>query len=700
MSYENFYSHEQINEQKVREATRYLSQALDRLKKNSNFNKYYGDANIGDFLPLIIKESRLINNKKSSSGAIGYFQLKSDAIEDAKQELRKLGISKFYNPENPEDNCILGIIYFLHNKNLIKNKLKGYNYDSEFELMAYNGGPKRVKSIIDVYKKENPNIGNNLKWGPFAKWLVGKLEYSSPTQSFSEEYNIYYKNYFSKDWSLDNTEIIFSGIKTKKGKIYEMINYVEKINAIKSTNQEKLKNKEKGKIKGQTQSQLQRLGLVINYNKELDSFNGDGFFDESWYNFKKFIKYNSFYIQIKALNGDGAIKILERAGINPSEENLKKFYDLNDLENDDGIKADKYYLMPNIKSRLIKSKKGEGVGKILERAGINPSEENIDKFYQINNLKSGSIIEIGKYYLLPAGKEDKNITGENREILLEKKPDFYKWLNSIEVKNNTLKGKLFILDPGHGGADPGAIPIAKDEKGRAIPYKQSDISESDKVTKNGKGDGKLHIVEARVVMDVSYRLAKLIKENGGEVKITHYFQNGIDNSVWTKSSLYSAQGLLDPIQNHDTWGDNTKKRFNEKSIEGLKKRVEIRNKFKIGKKKKNIYFLSIHADNQSYKDAIGINILHSKRNTGQRNFAKVLSENIGEIRNMKTTFSTRTTGIFVLNPIYGAHSQNVLIELGNMNNENTTYALRNSETRQEYAEGIFKGLLKTCSSSQ
>lgn len=700
MSYENFYSHEQINEQKVREATRYLSQALDRLKKNSNFNKYYWDANIWDFLPLIIKESRLINNKKSSSGAIGYFQLKSDAIEDAKQELRKLWISKFYNPENPEDNCILWIIYFLHNKNLIKNKLKWYNYDSEFELMAYNWWPKRVKSIIDVYKKENPNIWNNLKWGPFAKWLVWKLEYSSPTQSFSEEYNIYYKNYFSKDWSLDNTEIIFSWIKTKKWKIYEMINYVEKINAIKSTNQEKLKNKEKGKIKWQTQSQLQRLWLVINYNKELDSFNGDGFFDESWYNFKKFIKYNSFYIQIKALNWDWAIKILERAWINPSEENLKKFYDLNDLENDDGIKADKYYLMPNIKSRLIKSKKWEWVGKILERAWINPSEENIDKFYQINNLKSWSIIEIWKYYLLPAWKEDKNITWENREILLEKKPDFYKWLNSIEVKNNTLKWKLFILDPWHWGADPWAIPIAKDEKGRAIPYKQSDISESDKVTKNWKWDGKLHIVEARVVMDVSYRLAKLIKENGWEVKITHYFQNWIDNSVWTKSSLYSAQWLLDPIQNHDTWWDNTKKRFNEKSIEWLKKRVEIRNKFKIWKKKKNIYFLSIHADNQSYKDAIWINILHSKRNTWQRNFAKVLSENIWEIRNMKTTFSTRTTWIFVLNPIYWAHSQNVLIELWNMNNENTTYALRNSETRQEYAEWIFKWLLKTCSSSQ
>jgi hypothetical protein len=60
-----------------------------------------------------------------------------------------------------------------------------------------------------------------------------------------------------------------------------MINYVEKINAIKSTNQEKInkpssieakKSQEKGKIITQTQSKTERLKLVMEYNKSKDEF--------------------------------------------------------------------------------------------------------------------------------------------------------------------------------------------------------------------------------------------------------------------------------------------------------------------------------------------------------------------------------------------------------------------------------------------
>ncbi len=31
--------------------------------------------------------------------------------------------------------------------------------------------------------------------------------------------------------------------------------------------------------------------------------------------------------------------------------------------------------------------------------------------------------------------------------------EFYKWINSIKPIDNKLKGKVFILDPGHGGVD-------------------------------------------------------------------------------------------------------------------------------------------------------------------------------------------------------------------------------------------------------
>ena len=65
-------------------------------------------------------------------------------------------------------------------------------------------------------------------------------------------------------------------------------------------------------------------------------------------------------------------------------------------------------------------------------------------------------------------------------------------------------------------------------------------SGQEQVVANGKGDGALRVVEARVVMDVAYRLAKQLRENGAEVKITHYFQKDIDNSLITASSQTTA----------------------------------------------------------------------------------------------------------------------------------------------------------------
>jgi hypothetical protein len=43
-------------------------------------------------------------------------------------------------------------------------------------------------------------------------------------------------------------------------------------------------------------------------------------------------------------------------------------------------------------------------------------------------------------------------------------------------------------------------------------------------------------------MDIAYRIAKKIRENGGEVKITHYFQKGIDNGIQNPwNPLYEKQ---------------------------------------------------------------------------------------------------------------------------------------------------------------
>jgi N-acetylmuramoyl-L-alanine amidase len=85
--------------------------------------------------------------------------------------------------------------------------------------------------------------------------------------------------------------------------------------------------------------------------------------------------------------------------------------------------------------------------------------------------------------------------------------------------------------------------------------------------------------------------------------------------------------------------------------------------------------------------------MHSQKHSGQKDFARELASSIGFVRNKPALAGSREKWIYVLDAPW-ALSQNVLIELGNMNNKNTSYALRLWETREEYAEWIFEWLKK------
>lgn len=723
------YSHEWLDKELVELWISNLSQAFERLKSNKNFNKEFWQLSIDDIFSLMIKESLLDNTRKSRTWALWYFQLKPDAIKDAEEKLKDFWIKERFDPRNPIDNCILWITYISISKELTNNALKWLTYWSEFDFLAYNWWAGRVKSMVEMYKKEKNIEWNILNWDDFVYWLVWKIEKNvSFSLISSKEYNISYRNWFKKDWSEDDSTIDFLWIKTKKSKIYEMINYVEKIKAIKETNQ---KNKVEHrweierkyweqKTKVTASSCFQRLSVIIDYDKTVDNFNWEWFIDRNWYDFKKYIWYNDKYKQVKAERWDGAISLLKKAWIQPTEENKDKFYDINDLDNDDKIKLWAYYLLPNIEKTesqeieeevnqdtyySVKAEKWDGVLSILKKSWVDPTKENQAKFSSLNCLTNWNGIKVWEYYLIPnvwkLEQSQENIKEPSVKIrenhvkpeISSEKPDFYKWLDSIEVKSHELKWKVFILDPWHWWWDPWAIPIANDKNWEPIVYTQSDINWNQRV-QNWQWDWKLRVIEAKVTMDVSYRLAKLIKEHWWIIKITHYFQKWIDDETWTQSSNNKAPWLLDQLEYYDTWWDDWKDKFDEWSLEWLRKRVRVRELFKKWVKNDNLFFISIHADKIWVNtNPVWVNILHAKDSSWQQRFAKKLSEAMWNVRQISTTYWTREKWIYVLNPKVWAHNQNVLIELWNMNNENTSYALRSWKTRQDYAEWIFKWLL-------
>ena len=694
------YSHPWVPRERFLQAMGHLEEAHKRLMWVKKFRDKFASLSPYRVIPLMIKESLMDPSARSKSNALGYFQLKSDAATDAKAILKNFWINKEYNPENPVDNCILWLLFYDDTDSRLTDKMS-MTYPQEYVLLAYNAWVERAGDLIQAFQNEKKEkwIPN---WDAFALWLSGKIEKSpKPKIEFSKQYNISFRNWFSGDYADDATLInIDSSTKIKKSKIQEVINYVEKIRAIQSTEQKKWEPPKAtpqptGTITPQAiptppprtsweqrKPEIQKTSWPEPYDEARDEFHGSWVVDSTRYRIAKLTGENKEYQQILAQKGDGVMSLLKKAGINPTKEIISEFYTINFLDSQKSILWEK--------------------GKVFDE----------------RTLWDADAIQIGAYYLVPkkpegntlppwtnswasgpkppeqwaSGPRQKPTVSEDREKERLSR-DFYKWLETIPVKNESLKGKLFVLDPGHGWWDPWAVPVVYGKDGNPVPYVMSDISGApgkEKVVANGQWDKALRVVEARVVMDVAYRLAKHLRENGAEVKITHYFQKGIDDSQITESSQLTAPWLMDEFEYYDTWGNGSKEKFIEQSKAWLHGRVKVRNKMMEGKDPKKTYFISLHADRANKPDKMAMNILHENGNTEQRSFAYQLAASIGKVRDMPVTAWTRTKPIHVLKEKSWARSQNVLIELGNMDNANTAYALRSPKTRQEYADGIFR----------
>ncbi|AHH06688.1 Autolysin [Borrelia crocidurae DOU] len=153
---------------------------------------------------------------------------------------------------------------------------------------------------------------------------------------------------------------------------------------------------------------------------------------------------------------------------------------------------------------------------------------------------------------------------------------FENLVQSCPIKNNSLKNKLIIIDPGHGGLDPGAIVKAKDGLNNEI-----------------------FVVEDEYVYDIALRLYVYLKEHGANVELTilspdHLIRDSVtanNTFVNVKNEVYNDYDL-NKTDTVDSWINGT--------LEGLKKRLSVVNKF-VNKyrniKREDMLYISLHADN-------------------------------------------------------------------------------------------------------
>ena len=563
-------------------------------------------------------------------------------------------------------------------------------------LLAYNAGIWNVGKLVTIYQNETQK--EEFVWEEFATWITQKmwLSWVTRTKNDSEVYHITYQDWFDgNDFSQNGEDesIVFSStLSFSKKKIQEMLNYVEKIAA------------------------LQKRGTLVFQSPEVTETTP---------------QYTTPELFVQAQKGEWIYAFLRRNGFEwPLAAGI--FLDINrslfwgNILDINSLPALKVWVKYQLPVMWFEIQTGESLESILEKAKIH--EKHRQKIIDFNTIFSPDFekMTLGSLVYIPlwntwfytwdtqvseATAPKKNTVSEKKEITPQGEFHFQTWIESIEIIGDALKGKTFILDPGHGWPDLWAHPIARDGAWNPILDSQSQIKVKQDENGNfeegktqrvatGKWNDFLHVYESLVVVDVSYRLAKMLREQWAEVYITRYNRT---------TGIIDSANMTTPLVEDDVYSDTWE--WWEYSKNGQNKRlqraVKIGNIIIEGKTLEDTYFFSIHADSlSSFENApIVFKYYDGKDSTSQKGkkFAEQLAENIN-FRGQNTEADGQW--LLIVNPRYNAIPNASLIELGNMKNPATAYLLRQPggqtdsegnaiKGRQDYAVAIFEWIVKS-----
>lgn len=241
---------------------------------------------------------------------------------------------------------------------------------------------------------------------------------------------------------------------------------------------------------------------------------------------------------------------------------------------------------------------------------------------------------------------------------------FIIFLTLISFKNEQsqkLNGLVVVIDPGHGGTDPGASGYF--------------------------GKDKLCVAESAYCYDVALRLEKLLKSEGAIVFKTV-------KGTQSKPLNNNPQQVIPFMKGYSLFNlDNS---IVEAGSLGLSKRVSFANLKLENYPKHKVVFISIHFDVIN-KKLLGARIIMGKNanylgsclkkelETGHR----LTTSDNGLLKNGDKSFGIKNLVVLgKTNKI----SECALIELGNFKNETDLWRIRDPKVREDYALIVTKSL--------
>lgn len=241
---------------------------------------------------------------------------------------------------------------------------------------------------------------------------------------------------------------------------------------------------------------------------------------------------------------------------------------------------------------------------------------------------------------------------------------FDRKLEALPRLSRRFEGWHFVIDPGHGGIDPGAIVSTTDSEGRAT-----------------------FIVEDEYAYDIALRVYALLRLHGAEVTLTMLSPNHLlrNNTPVTYTFVHERNEVFNDRcwnrRNHpSTWPKGGQKY--------LSQRVKIAQRALKEAPDDRQVFLSFHADNDPPSgEAVtlayfqkGRRVDHTSRKLAEKLLpamgagAKARGRNLGVLRDNPTTYK-------------------LLVEIRNLAYADHTWAVRYEQLRRRDAEKVVRALL-------
>ena len=375
------------------------------------------------------------------------------------------------------------------------------------------------------------------------------------------------------------------------------------------------------------------------------------------------------FLELTPGTGEGIYQLLRRAGLEANHDGLAAFRELNTdaLGEDAAIYPDKAYRMP-----VYVVREDMAYDDVLAEMGFAPHGHKLDTYNRRYNedyppgdgdplvlhIPQENTGFYGTGYLIPQIAETEAELVETGRF-----PGPYPGVKKqikAAATDNRLAGYFFVLDPGHGGNDPGTNPHVM------------------------RGDGRQeHAYEAPLVYDTSMRLMKHLLLHGAEVFLTHYAPG------------FGIRNVKDPTeyrtQKYNLSSTDLRRDTHKNSVNERKKMAQtIRSRgYHKGRK---IVFISVHADYVANENVdLPITIFYHRLPGLDKGRSRAFARNLaaavtGSAKNV------RSQGLGVL--YKNSADLEVLVELVNLNNKNGAWRLRDYQYREKLAKRLGDGLVK------